>query len=81
MLHMPLVLSADSLTLSRWWGDATYTIHHDCMGHTGVGISSGQGMAVSYSWKQKMMTNSSTEAKLIGVQKSSIGGNQYLDYL
>ena len=67
---MPLVLSADSLTLSRWWVDAAYAVHHDCKGHTGAGMSFGQGMAMSYSWKQKVMTKSSTEAELVGVDNS-----------
>jgi hypothetical protein len=68
-LHMPLILSADSLTLSRWWGvDVAYTMHDDCQGHTGTGISFGQGMmALSHSWKQKINTKSSTEAELVGV--------------
>jgi hypothetical protein len=34
-LHMPLILSADSLTLSRWWVDVAYAVHHDMKGHTG----------------------------------------------
>jgi hypothetical protein len=55
-LHMPLVLSADSLTLSRWWVDAAYAVHHNCKGHTGAGMSFGQGMACSYSWKHKITT-------------------------
>jgi hypothetical protein len=66
-LHMPLVLSADSLTLLRWWVDAAYAVHHDCKGHMGAGISFGQGMALSYSWKHKVMSKSSTEAELIGM--------------
>ncbi len=66
-LHMPLILSADSLTLSRWWVDAAYAVHNNCQGHTGAGMSFGQGMALSYSWKQKINTKSSTEAELVGV--------------
>ena len=74
-LHMPLVLSADSLTLSRWWVDVAYAyaVHHNCKGHTGAGMSFGQGMAMSYSWKQKMMTKSSMEAELVGVDDSLLG--------
>ena len=45
-LHMPLILSADSLTLSRWWVGAVYAVHDDCRGHTGAGMSFGQGMAL-----------------------------------
>jgi hypothetical protein len=40
-LHMPLILLADSLMLSRWWVDAVYTVHDDCRGHTGAGMSFG----------------------------------------
>ncbi len=66
-LHMLLILLADLLTLLRWWVDAAYVVHHDCKGHTGAGMSFGQGMALSYSWKHKVMSKSSTEAELIGV--------------
>jgi len=64
-MHMPLILSADSLTLSQWWVDAEYAVHNDCRGHTGAGMSFGQGMAMSYSWKHKINTKSSTEAELV----------------
>jgi hypothetical protein len=68
-LHMPVILAADSLTLSRWWGvDVAYAMHDDCRGHTGAGMSFGQEMmALSYSWKQKINMKSSTEAELVGV--------------
>ncbi len=66
-LHMLLILLADLLTLSQWWVDAVYAVHDNCWGHTGVGMSFGQGMALSYSWKQKIKTMSLTEAKLVGV--------------
>ena len=29
-LNMPLILSADCLTLSRWWVDAAYVVHDNC---------------------------------------------------
>jgi hypothetical protein len=64
---MPLILLVDLLMLSRWWVDAAYAMHDDCRGHTGAGMSFGQGMALSYSWKQKINTKSSTEAELVGV--------------
>ncbi len=69
-LHMPLILSADSLTLSRWWADVAYAVHDNCWGHTWAGMSFGQGMALSYSWKQKINTKSLTEAELVGVDYS-----------
>jgi hypothetical protein len=68
--NMPLVLSADSLTLSRWWVDAAYAVHDNCRGHTEAGMSLGQGMALSYSWKQKIKTKSSTKVELVGVDDS-----------
>jgi hypothetical protein len=69
-LHMPLILLADSLMLSRWWVDAAYAVHDNCWGHTGAGMSFGQGMTLSYSWKQKINTKSLTEAELVGVDNS-----------
>ncbi len=65
---MPLILSADSLTSS--WVDAAYAVHNDCLGHTGAGMSLGQGMALSYSWKQKINSLSSTKAELVGIDDS-----------
>jgi hypothetical protein len=67
---MPLILSADSLTLSRWWVDAAYAVHDNWRGQTGARMSFGQGIALSYSWKQKINTKSSTEAELVGVDDS-----------
>ncbi len=67
-LHMQLVLLADSLTLSCWWVlDAAYAVHSNMKGHMGAEMSFGQGMALSYSWKHKIMTKSLTEAELVGV--------------
>jgi hypothetical protein len=64
---MPLILSADSLTLCRWWVDALHATHKDYKGHTGAGMNFGQGMALGYSWKHKQTSKSSTESKLYGV--------------
>ena len=69
-LNMPLILLEVSLMLSRWWVDAVYTVLDDCRGHTRAGMSFGQGMAMSYSRKQKNNTKSSTEAELVGVVDS-----------
>jgi hypothetical protein len=64
---MALVLLAKSLTLSRWWVDTAYAVHHDCKGHTGAEMSFGQGVALSNSWKQNIVAKSSTEAQPVGV--------------
>ncbi len=68
--NISLVLLADLLTVSRWWVDVVYAVHDDCRGHTGAGMSLGQGMALSYSWKQTISTKSSTEVELVGVDDS-----------
>ena len=69
-VHMPLILSAESLALACVWVDTAYAVHTNCRSHTGAGMSLGHGMAMSYSWKQKINTKSSTEAKLVGVDHS-----------
>ena len=69
-LHMPLILSADLLTLSRLWVDIAYAVHNNYWGHTGAVMSFSQRMALSYSWKQKINTKSSTVAELVGVDDS-----------
>jgi hypothetical protein len=58
---MLVIFLVNSLTLLPYWVDAAYAIHHDCKGLICAGMSFGQGMALSYSWKQKIMTNSSTK--------------------
>ena len=67
---MPLILTVDSLALSRWWVDAAYAVHNNCQGHTGAGMSFGQEMVMSYSRKHTIITKSSTEAELVGVDDS-----------
>jgi hypothetical protein len=69
-VKMPLILLVDSLMLSHWWVDAAYAIQYDCKGHMGAGMSFGQSMALSYCWRQKIMTKSSTKANLVGVDDS-----------
>ena len=47
--------------------DASYGVHQDGKGHTGVCISIGSGFFYVSSTKQKLVSKSSTEAELIGV--------------
>jgi hypothetical protein len=44
-----------------------YAVHDDCRGHTGVGMTFGKGMTLSYSWKLKINRKINTEAELVGV--------------
>jgi hypothetical protein len=69
-LNMPLIVSVDCLTLTRWWVNAAYVVHNHCRGHMGAGMSFGQGIVMSYSWKHKINTKSLTEAELVGVDDS-----------
>ena len=42
-------------------------VHWDCKGQTGAGMTLGKGAVLSYSWKQKINTKSSTETELVAV--------------
>jgi len=60
-------LEADSLSVFKWWVDASFAVHPDMKSHTGATMSLGKGSVVSMSNKQKLNTRSSTEAELVGV--------------
>jgi Cft2 family RNA processing exonuclease len=47
--------------------DASFAVHVDGKGHTGVAITAGKGTIYAKSSKQKIMAKSSTEAELIGL--------------
>ena len=65
----PLILRADKLNVIKWWSDASYAAHDDMRVHTGGNMVMGKdgcGSIISILKKQKLNTNSSTEAELIG---------------
>ena len=64
---MCLVLWKDHTNSIRWWIDASYAVHPDMRGHTGATMSMGNGLVFSGSWKQKLVTQSSTESEVVGV--------------
>ena len=66
-LHMCLVLGKDDTDVVHWWIDASYTVHPDMRVHTGATMSLGNGSVFSGSWKQKLVTRSSTESEVVGV--------------
>ena len=47
--------------------DASFATHADAKSHTGASLSLGHGSVISISTKQKLVTRSSTEAELVGV--------------
>jgi hypothetical protein len=65
--HMKLTLTVDNLHTLRWWVDASYGVHWDAKGHTGMMMSLGEGAAMSFSHRHKLNARSSTEAELIGI--------------
>jgi hypothetical protein len=65
-IHLPLILRADSLTVIKWWVDASFATHGDFRGHKGATMSIGRSPQSNMSKKQKINTRSSTEAELVG---------------
>ena len=66
-LHMCLVLGKDDTNVVHWWIDTSYAVHPDMRGHMGTTMSLGNGSVFSGSWKQKLVTRSSTESEVVGV--------------
>ena len=64
---MPLILRADDSKTLVWNIDASYAVHNNMMSHTGASLLLGSGTLLSLSCKQKLVTKSSTEAELVGV--------------
>jgi hypothetical protein len=64
---MPLILKADGTGMLKWWIDGSHGVHPNMRGHTGGGLSMGQGYPISGSSKQKLNTRSSTETELVAV--------------
>ena len=65
--EMVVTLRASDEGIVRWWIDASYAVHEDMKGHTGATLSLGKGAIYSRSWKQRLVSWSSTESELIGV--------------
>jgi hypothetical protein len=63
---MPLIMSANGSGILKWWVDALFTVHPDMCGHSGGGLSLGQGFPIVSSTKQKLNTRSSTETEILG---------------
>ena len=66
-VDMPLTLEADSSHIIKWWINASFAVHCDMKSHTGGTMSLGKDAMYSTSIKQCLVTKSSTEAELVGV--------------
>ena len=64
---MKLTITVNKLGIVKWWIDASYLIHEDCKGQTGVMMLLGEGALFAASWKQKLNVRSSTEGELVGL--------------
>ena len=66
-----LTISADSLSVVKWYVDASFAVHPDFKSHTGAVMTMGKGAVQSLSRKQKLNTRSSTEAELVGADDAA----------
>ena len=66
-ITLPLTLEADDLQLVHWWIDGAFAMHRDMQSHTGGAMSLGKGVIYGMSTRQKLNTQSSTEAELVAV--------------
>ena len=66
-LHKNRQMKAGSLSMIRWWVDASYRVHWYCKGKTGAMMSMGKGALVNIARNHKLNMGSSTEAKLVSI--------------
>ena len=66
-IYMALVLSNDGSGCIWWWIDVSFKIHPNMHGHTGATMSMGTRSIFGGSWKQKVVTRSSTKSEVVGV--------------
>ena len=60
-------LEADDSGTIKWYVDDAFAVHKDYKSHTGATMTLGKGVLCSVSTKQKVMSRTSTEAELVGV--------------
>ena len=63
--ELPLILSANSTNILKWWVDGSYGIHPDARSQTGGTASLGKGSFMSTSIKKRLNTRSSTETEIV----------------
>jgi hypothetical protein len=69
-IDMGLTFKPDEIKL-HYWIDASYNLHHDSRGHTGIVVTVGLKNAPIYvrSQKHKLYTRSSTESELVATDE------------
>ena len=61
------MLEATDMSLIHWWVDASFAVHPNFKSHTGGTILLGKGSNINFRKKQKVNTDISTAADLVGV--------------
>ena len=61
------MIEMDDKCVMQWWVDASFAVHQDMRSHSGAVFMMGKGAIVALSTKQKINTDSSTVAELVGV--------------
>ena len=67
---MKITFNVDNMNTIYWYMDASYGTHWYFKGHTGMVMMWGKGALMSFSLKQEINSQSSTEAKLIGIDNA-----------
>ena len=62
-----LTLEAKNMSVIHWWIDTSFAVHADYKSHTGACLSFGCRCLVNISSKQKINTQSLTEAELVAI--------------
>ena len=82
-----LVLTLESeggdIIIFSWYPDAAFAVHSDMKSHTGIVGTMGKGAVIVHSGKQKLNTQSSTEAELVAADEacpSSVWCKNFLEH-
>ena len=67
----PLTLNADELNLIQFSIDASFAVHPDMKIHSSMTMTMGKGAMIASSCKQKIDTQSSTEAELVAINNNA----------
>ena len=65
-----MTLKADNIITAHWHTDVAFAVHLDFRSHTGYTMLLGKGSVTASNRKQGMNTHSSTEAEIVGSNKS-----------